>query len=191
MLRSVLMKPSIVVLVGLLASVAVGQENTPVTWNGLHFGTTPEEAKKHLKTQLTPIPEAVNQYHIREVHIKRSVGVGSLVCGKSTNKLGSIYMNFSRYEQPESTDEIATRISADENIADGLREKYGKPVNETGQCPTRDEITHYVVYGSTGTLKCVRLWKEKHQTIKMDFSVIGPKLFLSVEYKSSALNSEL
>ena len=185
------MKPSTVVLVGLLASVAFGQDNTPVTWNGLHFGTTPEEVKKTLKTELTSNPEAANQYKIGEVHVKTSVGIGSLVFGKSTNKLESIYLNFSRYEQQATTDEIATRIVAYDNIAQGLLEKYGTPANETGHCPTPSEISSYVVYGSKGTLKCVRLWKEQHQTIKMDCSFIGPKLFLSVEYKSSALNSGL
>ncbi len=201
-LRLALMKTSIVVLVGLLASVAFGQDrkkaaekaDTPVTWNGLHFGTTPEEVKRTLRTELTPTnPEAVkvNEYKIGEVHVENSVGVGSLAFGKSTNKLESIYLNFSRHEQQATTDEIATRIVAYDNIADGLLEKYGTPANETGKCPTHSEISDYVIYGSRDTLKCVRLWKEKSQTIKMDFAFIGPALFLSVEYKSSAVNSGL
>jgi hypothetical protein len=150
------------------------------TWHGLRFGMTVEEVKGALKGAVIVQEREPGYFSIGTVTVKNTIGKGELTFGDAKT-LERVFLDFSRHEE---TDEMVKRTIAYQDVAEGLLEKYGAPANQTGYCPTVQEVEKALVYRPRGMMQCTRLWKEPAQTIKMDFSFVVPALFLSVEYKS-------
>jgi hypothetical protein len=191
------MKDSTFAVLVLTALPLFGQ----ATWGGLRFGMTEAEAKAVLKGRVvaTGNPPGTQMYtplKMPSVTVGSAKGMGTLGFNVKTKTLQRIWLDFSRYDKDGSADisedETVTRITAYGYILQSLLERYGRPVNETGYCPTQDELTAYFVRNPPGTIKCTRLWRESHQAIRMELSVPGKSLFLDIEYKStSGAGSEL
>ena len=183
----------LIVLASLLCS-AFGQ----TTWGGLRFGMTEAQVKAAMKGQIEPTgAEPATPFYwpfrIKSAKVGPATGIAEL--GFDVKKtLQRVSLDLSRYgDLPEITaDEQASRVSAYVYVSSQLLEKYGKPVNETGRCPIRDEAINYLVRKLPDMLTCSRLWSQPSQTIEMKFSLVGNSLFLSIFYKSrSGTPSEL
>lgn len=173
------------------------------TWGGLRFGMTEAQVKAVLKGRVIPTTggspgtQEYTPLKIPSVTAGGAKGLGELSFNVRQKTLERIWLDFSRYDEKSSggpsDDESATRITTYGYISRSLLEKYGKPVNETGYCPTQDELVEHFVRDPLGSIRCTRLWKERYQTIGMELAVIGKSLFLHIEYKSTfgAAGSEL
>jgi hypothetical protein len=171
------------------------------TWGGLRFGMTESEVKAVLKGRVAATGNALGTQmytplNMPSVTVGSAKGRGTLSFDVKTKTLQRIWLDFSRYDKDTSAevsqDESSTRITTYNYISRSLLEKYGRPVNATGYCPTEDELVEHFVRDSHGSIKCTRLWRAPHQTIGMELAVIGQSLFLQVEYKStSGAGSEL
>lgn len=171
------------------------------TWGGLRYGMTEAEAKAVLKGRVvsTGNPPGTQMYtplKMPSVTVGSAKGMGTLSFNVKTKTLQRIWLDFSRHDKDSSADssqdETVTKITTYGYISQSLLEKYGRPVNATGYCPTQDELTEHFVRNPPVIIKCTRLWRESHQTIRMELSVPGKSLFLAIEYKStSGAGSEL
>jgi hypothetical protein len=163
------------------------------TWGGLRFGMTEAEVKAVLKGRVVatgnpPGTEMYTPLRMPSVTAGSAKGMGTLSFNIRTKTLQRVWLDFSRHDTDSSAelplDDSSIRITTYGDISRSLLEKYGRPVNETGYCPTEDEMVEHFVHNS-GTIKCTRLWRQQHQTIEMDLSVPGRSLFLWIEYNST------
>jgi hypothetical protein len=144
-----------------------------------------------------PGTQSYTPFRIKSVKVGPAIGDGSLGFDLKKKTLERVFLNLSRKSGDDplaeiTPDERAARAVAYEYLSKQLIEKYGKPIDETGMCPTSDEMIDHFVKEPLNTLKCSRVWRQPSQTIRMDFSLVGNSLFLTIEYKSrSASRSEL
>lgn len=181
----------------LFALPLVGQ----TTWGGLRFGMTEAEVRVAIRGRVeatgnTPGTQFYTPFRIKSVTIGPATGIGTLSFDVKKKTLQRVWVNLSRKDETTlaelSTDEVAARVAAYDYVSKQLLEKYGRPVNETGRCPSHDEAVNHYLIEPLNTLKCTRLWRDHSQTIEMDFSLVGSSLFLTVEYKyRSAASSEI
>jgi hypothetical protein len=190
------MRHLLLILMGLNLTLA-GQ----TTWGGLRFGMTESEVRAAMKGQIETTgyetgTEFYTPFKIKVVKVGPATGTAELSFDLKKKTLQRVWLNLSHADEKATfgkltTDEAASRLGAYEYVSKQLLEKYGRPVNETGSCPTSDEIINHFVREPLNTLKCGRLWREPAQTIGMDFSLVGDSLFLMVEYKSRSLTSSV
>lgn len=171
------------------------------TWGGLKFGMTEAEVSSVMKDQIEatgfgPGTQFYAPFKIKSVTVGPATGVGTLRFDVKKKTLQGVWLDLYPEHDPAvhklSTSEAGSRVVVYDYVAKQLLEKYGRPVNEAGRCPTRDEAIEHLVMRPLDTIKCTRLWREPSQTIEMKFSFVGVALFLTVEYKSRSTSpSEL
>jgi hypothetical protein len=170
------------------------------TWGGLRFGMTEMEVRAAMGDRLETIvdppgPESYIPFHVKSVVIGRASGVANLAFDIQKKTLRAVGLDLSRTEKfTGDAPEMGPRAAGYDDVSKSLLQKYGKPVDEVGRCPTMEEVLDYFIRdhfnrGPLGTIKCSRLWREPQQTIEMKVDVIGSALFLTVSYKP--LPSEL
>lgn len=165
------------------------------TWGGLQFGMTEEEVKATMGDCLEPVvdpprPDSYIPFRVKSVVVGPASGHANLVFDVEKKTLRAVGLNFSRTEKlTGEVGEMGSRVAAYGYVSSSLLKKYGKPVKETGRCPTQDEVLEHFIRQPFDTVKCARLWKEPQQTIEMRVDIIGSALFLTVAY--AVIPSEL
>jgi hypothetical protein len=159
---------------------------------------TEAEVKAVMKDRVEAISDPASNtqsytpFRINSIKAGPVTGTAMLSFGAKTKTLQRVGLDFSRWDDAVlaklSTDEIATRVVAYDYVSGQLLGKYGRPLNETGRCPTSDEVRTRYVRESLRILECTRLWRDEAQTVEMKFSLAGTSLALAVEYKSRAVN---
>ena len=168
------------------------------TWSGLHFGMSVEDARKQLTGEILnekqpPLNPSAFIFTLKPVPIGAARGEPHIIF--ENGRLIRVVLVFSMraegcFDKPDRdlyARQIMTIDAIGEACTRSFREKYGKPINETGAWPSSTMVGHHLVTKAMNEkFESERAWKSGGQMIRISLSMICDSLSLLITYDPEA-----
>lgn len=170
---------------------------TLVTWGGLRFGMTPDQARNAIKGRLYEDHTKIHEkgadgegdhpygINIRDVTVDRYKGEAALTFDENkTLTEVTLFLVGTANSTDLAKLDVPLRVKMVEDISNMLLERYGKPIGETGEIPASDQLIHFYFHRQkSDDFKSTRMWKFEGQLIKEDLTLFGETGFFFISYK--------